>query len=54
MILYCTCSHKFQDERYGHGRRVHNETKPLTGMAKQYRCTVCDRVKSKEGATKPQ
>jgi hypothetical protein len=51
MILYCTCSHKFQDERYGASKRVHNPTKQ---SPPQYRCTVCNRVKSKEGASKPQ
>jgi len=34
-IIKCTCSHSFQDKRYGKGKRVHNET------AKGWRCTVC-------------
>jgi hypothetical protein len=44
-IMLCTCSHVFQDERYGPNMRVHNL------MIKErnkrgWRCTVC-------GATKP-
>lgn len=35
MLLMCKCSNKFQDETYGLGRRVHNET------SKGWRCTVC-------------
>jgi hypothetical protein len=40
IILSCSCSSEFQDKRYGHGKRVHNE------MAKDgARCTVCGTVK---------
>ena len=42
MIKKCTCDHKYQDERYGKGERVHNE---LEG-AKEYRCTVCEKVRT--------
>lgn len=37
MIRNCTCVHKFQDERYGPGKRVHN---PCKG-GDYVRCTVC-------------
>jgi predicted adenine nucleotide alpha hydrolase (AANH) superfamily ATPase len=40
-ILTCTCEHKYQDERYGKNKRLHNETE------KGYRCTVCGNVKNK-------
>lgn len=36
MIHKCTCNHEYQDEKYGQGKRVHNE-----GVAKKIRCTVC-------------
>ncbi len=44
-ILPCKCEHKFQDERYGKGKRVHNKMKG--GSAKdvpKHRCTVCGAV----------
>ena len=38
-VLTCTCVHEFQDQTYGHKKRVHN------AMAKNrigfFRCTVC-------------
>lgn len=34
-ITKCTCVHKFQDEKYGLGMRVHNPNK------NGYICTVC-------------
>ncbi len=37
IVLPCTCSHAFQDERHGKGMRVHNPT-VKEGRA---RCTVC-------------
>lgn len=39
-ILPCTCSHPYQDSRYGPGNRVHNP-----GKEKTYTCTVCGRKK---------
>lgn len=36
-IISCTCSHEFQDKKYGKGKRVFNET------TKGYRCTVCEK-----------
>lgn len=41
-IKKCNCIHKFQDERYGFGMRVHNRTKE-----DGWRCTVCSDVKKK-------
>lgn len=40
-VMLCGCSHAWQDSRYGKGKRVHNATKKLVGVAQQYRCTVC-------------
>ena len=41
IINFCGCQHKYQDERYGKGRRLFNKT------AKEgvYRCTVCGDTK---------
>lgn len=36
-IKKCTCSHRYQDIKYGVGKRVAN---PLTNR-EGYRCTVC-------------
>lgn len=40
MVKKCTCSHEFQDQRYGAQMRVHN---PFGSQAKGqgWRCTVC-------------
>lgn len=43
VIKPCTCEHKFQDETYGKGKRVHNES--FDG--KRSKCTVCKSVKNK-------
>ena len=45
-ILKCQCvprkAHKFQDGRYGKGRRVFNEAPGNKGEKQgRYRCTVC-------------
>ena len=42
-IIQCTCKHEFQDNRYGPGKRLHNEL----GVPKDgnhYRCTVCGKL----------
>jgi len=42
-IFPCSCKHAFQDERYGHGQRVHNFG-PKAGPNEKmegWRCTVC-------------
>ena len=36
-VLPCSCKHEYQDEKYGQGKRVHNNTM----KENQYRCTVC-------------
>lgn len=38
MIINCVCASKYQDEKYGRGKRVH------TVGFKEYRCTVCGRT----------
>ena len=43
-VMTCTCQHAYQDERYGPGKRVHNEAKG-TGGSVVWRCTVCGGVK---------
>jgi len=42
-VKKCTCIHKFQDEIYGVGRRVHNQS--LKDRTVRWRCTVCGDVK---------
>lgn len=44
MIASCSCSNKFQDNRYGKGLRVHNPCK-LTGDIEGLRCSVCGKEK---------
>jgi hypothetical protein len=55
MLLKCECVHEFQDRKYGVGMRVHNTMnngKPLAGTTtKQYRCTVCGRVRTGKDET---
>jgi len=36
-ILPCTCDNRFQDSRYGKGKRVFN----WGDKSKAYKCTVC-------------
>lgn len=40
-ILPCTCTHAYQDKKYGRGNRVHNKIKTGAG----WRCTVCGKSK---------
>jgi hypothetical protein len=40
MIAKCICNHEYQDQRYGKGNRVHNQTNKLTKI----RCTVCENI----------
>ena len=37
-IMACTCTHSFQDFRYGAGKRIMNKTASDTPT---WRCTVC-------------
>lgn len=43
-IVKCTCSHAWQDSKYGKGKRAQNKTDKPGG--KTYRCTVCGRENS--------
>ena len=36
--INCTCSHDYQDKKYGKGKRIANKT---TKNDNTYRCTVC-------------
>ena len=40
-IFSCRCKHKFQDSKYGTGRRYHNAMKKMLGIKQVFRCTVC-------------
>lgn len=42
-IKPCNCRHAGQDEMYGKGMRLKNQTAKGTGDARGYRCTVCNR-----------
>jgi len=48
-IKGCSCSHPFQDNRYGQGQRVH--TVGGTTDNPTYTCAVCGNEKGKERAT---
>ena len=38
-VKRCSCEHKWQDKRYGKGKRVFNEFKTQNGTGAK--CTVC-------------
>lgn len=38
--------HKFQDEKHGKNKRVHNATGRAGGRIEGWRCTVCENVKN--------
>ncbi len=40
-ISVCTCSNKYQDDKYGKQQRVFNMTQKKSGYDHIYRCTVC-------------
>lgn len=42
-IYQCSCTHEFQDAKYGKGIRVFNET-----ANNDYRCTVCGQLRRAE------
>jgi len=44
MIKKCNCVSKFQDEKYGEGMRVMNETQEMNPIT--YRCTVCGKERT--------
>ena len=45
MILECTCTHKYQDKKYGKNQRVHNPKGGSVEKATGWRCTVCKKDK---------
>jgi hypothetical protein len=47
-ILKCTCNSPQQDKLHGLGRRVFNATAKKD--PRQYRCTVCCSVKTKDNS----
>lgn len=36
-VMKCECEHKYQDKKYGKGKRVMNKT------SSGWNCTVCDK-----------
>ncbi len=57
MILKCFCeadsrgnsaAAMFQDARYGYHQRVHNERPKQAKMLAEYRCAVCERVRTRK------
>jgi len=46
MILFCSCEHRYQDEKYGGGKRVFNKMEKKPTSPQEYRCTVCGRVRT--------
>lgn len=49
-IAPCRCAHRYQDEKYGAGNRVHN---PLAKTPGALRCTVCGSVKDRKKGEAP-
>jgi hypothetical protein len=43
-IMACSCYSPFQDQRYGHGKRLHN-TAHKGNSIKGWACTVCSTLK---------
>lgn len=41
MIKECNCASKYQDKKYGEGKRVHNKAKSPDKNDIAWRCTVC-------------
>ena len=46
-VKFCSCEHKWQDERYGQHNRLHNLAKSKSATGKAWTCTVCGK-KSEE------
>lgn len=44
-ITPCSCVHRYQDETYGKGMRVHNAVRVKLGPP-VFRCTVCGQTRS--------
>lgn len=47
IIRNCTCVNMYQDQKYGKGRRVHNATQKMNGLEFQYRCSSCEKERSR-------
>ena len=47
-ILSCTCSHDYQDQRYGARRRVHNRVDKPDVHDGGWRCTVCTKTRDED------
>ena len=47
-IKQCNCKSKFQDERYGCNKRVHNIAHSIRKDGVAFRCTVCGKKKERE------
>lgn len=49
MILDCNCNHKYQDSKYGNGKRVFNQMGGVGSTKspeRKYRCTVCGNIRT--------
>ena len=45
-IIECVCEHESQDKTHGRQKRVMNGLpKKAVGDKREYRCTVCERVR---------
>lgn len=44
-VMFCSCSHEYQDKTYGINMRVFNKVSTTTGHPKKYRCTICGKEK---------
>jgi len=40
-VFPCSCTHIYQDRKYGKGKRVHNQTTKDNKVG--WRCTVCSK-----------
>lgn len=49
VVLPCFCAHPGQDALHGAGKRVHNAVMVEKTAPPQYRCTVCERVRTADG-----
>ena len=48
LVLRCpSCRpHSYQDKRYGDHMRVHNPKAPKINHPQEYRCTVCETIRT--------
>ncbi len=44
-ILFCSCKHEYQDQRYGAGKRVHNQTPKKPDNLGGWACSVCGKIR---------